>query len=868
MADKKTVTLSSSRSYTDIGTVGQTTAALSSNVQSINDAINVGYRNTNDLGNSFLRVNEFVALGFATLNGRVLVAADFGGGGLSTVNVEYSIAGDGSVGTPLRLVGDTATPGANKVYGTDGSGNRGWQTAGGGGSSPLTTKGDIYTYTTVDARLGVGSNGQLLSADSTQSSGLKWIAAPSSGPTLVGANIDPNTHPQFPTPRDDEFEEGALDPKWTWVNQSSAVGVVFYGQFRLKPSNSASINHNSIVQPVVGATWGYTTRVSIGGMTGSQEAGMIVRNSANNHFLTLSIYPSGGPMLLIQGFTDPNTYGGTTYLNSGFPLAPLGGECPYVYLQITYDGTTIFFNYSLSGEAGTFVNVFTQTPGTFLGGVDSIGLSANSGTTSPTLVAAFDWFRENSSSPAGGVGLPTVYLNANVNPDTHPQTPTAQDDEFEGSSLSGQWTWVQQNTATAAFNNGAIVMTGEVNAANVINMIVEPLPAGSSWKFRAKFSTVGTTNNFEGLTVYEAATGQVASFGIFNPSGPAVIVATGTVSAGYTAVPTGVIAMTTYWPDWVPNNGMESGAGYWEIERIGSTLFYRISKTGIEGSFFQVFSHSLSAAGFTTAPDHVGLHVRANNGAFGGILLCDWIRNYSSAYTPKVGTIPALAPFNIDVDTHSNTPSTLWNDEFEGPSLDTGGIRFAGAIPWTWQNQSPAVATLGQGALSLTQTPDGSLQFHVVTQPLPTGPWKFRTKQSVMIANGTNYAGGGILLQESGSGKFADFHKIYSGGQNGEVDIWPGTFASPGAGATASTWNPWGGNQAIFGSPVYLEIEFDGTTYYYRWSITGYEGSFVTVTTTTNSIFGGTNADHIGLGGLNTSTGPSTLVYDWWRRML
>lgn len=41
-------------------------------------------------------------------------------------------------------------------------------------SSPLATKGDIWTYSTGDAALSVGTNGQMLVADSTQATGLRW----------------------------------------------------------------------------------------------------------------------------------------------------------------------------------------------------------------------------------------------------------------------------------------------------------------------------------------------------------------------------------------------------------------------------------------------------------------------------------------------------------------------------------------------------------------------------------------------------------------------------------------------------------------------------------------------------------------------
>ena len=56
----------------------------------------------------------------------------------------------------------------------------------GGSTSPLTTKGDLYGYSTTNARVAVGTNGQVLTADSTAATGVAWASpAAAGGMTLL-----------------------------------------------------------------------------------------------------------------------------------------------------------------------------------------------------------------------------------------------------------------------------------------------------------------------------------------------------------------------------------------------------------------------------------------------------------------------------------------------------------------------------------------------------------------------------------------------------------------------------------------------------------------------------------------------------------
>lgn len=219
-----------------------------------------------------------------------------------------------------------------------------------------------------------------------------------------GGNVTPDTHPAIENPANDEFEFGSsIDltgarfvgaTPWTWVNQGTATATVSEGSLVLVGQNIAGVNHNIIEQPTSGATWAYTTKMSASNVGGTSEAGMIVGNAAGA-FITFDIYPSGGPTFLIQTFTNPTTFGGSTYISTGsIPGAAGTGWMTWGYLQITYDGTTIFFNFSPNGVPGSFVNIFNTPAATFLTVPTVIGLDIDS--TGTNYIAVYDWFRKTA----------------------------------------------------------------------------------------------------------------------------------------------------------------------------------------------------------------------------------------------------------------------------------------------------------------------------------------------------------------------------------------------------------------------------------------------------------------------------------------
>ena len=132
---------------------------------------------------------------------------------------------------------------------------------GGGVVSPLTTKGDIWVYSNTNDRQPVGTNGQVLTADSTQSTGLKWaagadmfksvydpaniaqqIVGTSATQNLSNKNLTSATN-TFPTFNQNTTGSAATltTPRAIQTNLSSTTGANFDGSANITPGVTGTL---------------------------------------------------------------------------------------------------------------------------------------------------------------------------------------------------------------------------------------------------------------------------------------------------------------------------------------------------------------------------------------------------------------------------------------------------------------------------------------------------------------------------------------------------------------------------------------------------------------------------------------------------
>ena len=127
--------------------------------------------------------------------------------------IEYGVAASRpTAGIPGRLYFASDTG-----YGYRDNGSS-WDTIVSPGGLSVTTKGDVQGYSSAPARIPVGTNGQVLTADSTQTLGLKWAAG---GGGSSGALSLLYT----------DFPSGVSEVDVTTRNAGSFTGAIFQSDF-------------------------------------------------------------------------------------------------------------------------------------------------------------------------------------------------------------------------------------------------------------------------------------------------------------------------------------------------------------------------------------------------------------------------------------------------------------------------------------------------------------------------------------------------------------------------------------------------------------------------------------------------------------
>lgn len=115
----------------------------------------------------------------------------------------------------------------------------------------------------------------------------------------------------------------------------------------------------------------------------------------------------------------------------------------------------------------------------------------------------------SSLTPQNLAAVYAMLSQTSIGPEIPPTTPSAMDDEFNGSVLDPKWTKTDNNNHTLYFQNGFVsIQAASSNNTEKCVLITQPMPADASWEFRAAITMQASTYAAAGMVIRDSGTGK------------------------------------------------------------------------------------------------------------------------------------------------------------------------------------------------------------------------------------------------------------------------------------------------------------------------------------------------------------------------